>query len=205
MNKPTADTGSLPGTALETYGKTIPGDLGRDSIHLATIAVQSDERMFPGQHIGMTADGKASHAAPNLVGIVDPFLPGVVFPGQWFWLTLYPRTITSLRHVWKHPAFDSENTVKTNALGADLLKTDSEAWLKEWCKNNDCPSYDRVMKTIKEDWDDGDYRSGNMDEDHIYFVGIEAHAEIPDEFWVHVENVLGQPPRAKPKYFSCGC
>lgn len=111
MNKPTPDTGSMPGTALETIGSTFSADAGRDAIHLATIAVTSDEKLFAGMHVGLTGDRKVSGQTKEWVGIVDPFLNGPVFPGTHFWLVLYPRTITSLRHVWTHPAFENELAV----------------------------------------------------------------------------------------------
>lgn len=45
MSQPTPDTGTLPGTALETYGKMLTGDAGRDAIHLAVYAVTTDEML----------------------------------------------------------------------------------------------------------------------------------------------------------------
>ncbi len=40
------------------------------------------------------------------VGIVDPFLQRSVLQGQRFYLCLFPGTVTSLRHVWTHPALE---------------------------------------------------------------------------------------------------
>ncbi len=110
---PTPDTGSLAGTALETLGSLLDRDLGRDAIHLATICVTSDERVYPGQEIGLAGELKVSPRADKLIGIVDPFIKGSVNPGLHFWLVLYPRTITSLRHAWTHPAFESATLPET--------------------------------------------------------------------------------------------
>jgi hypothetical protein len=215
MNKPTPDTGTLPGTALETFGTTFNADAGRDAIHLATISVTSDETVFPSQHVGLVGEKKVSAAAAKLIGIVDPFLSSPVPAGTHFWLTLYPRTITSLRHAWTHPAFDdaaiSPKTFQEHHDGAreDLAKWQaSEKWLRDWLDGQgDNPGYEKVMRTIKEDWSDrdDDYVCGRMDEDSLFFGGTDAHGDIPPEFWEHVEVVLRHPPRHKPTYFSCSC
>lgn len=96
---------SETGGALETLGTTnIPATSGRDAIHIAVIRMVATTRLFPGQHVGV--DGSPN--AEKTVGIVDPYLPGPVYPDQPFWALLYPRTITGLRHVWTHPDFDDE-------------------------------------------------------------------------------------------------
>jgi hypothetical protein len=87
--------------ALETLGSIITKDETRDAVHVACLPAQAHERLNAGQHIGYS-NGVAT-TAPPYVGIVDPFLQSPVAFKEWFWILLYPRTITGLRHLWSHP------------------------------------------------------------------------------------------------------
>ena len=109
-----ADKRSVTTDALAVLGTLIDDTVGRDAIHLAVEPVFAGEQLFPGQHIGVI-DGQAYATNVNLkkVGIVDPFLTGGIPKGAKFLLVVFPRQITSLRHVWEHPDFPSDN---------DLLK-----------------------------------------------------------------------------------
>ena len=82
-------------------------DRRRDAVHIAVVPVISDQRLAPGQHVGLCVPDDLERVGPcdHNIGIVDPFLASDVEPGQRFWLLLYPGTITSLRHVWTHPTF----------------------------------------------------------------------------------------------------
>jgi hypothetical protein len=95
------------------------GDRRRDAIHIAVAPVTAAERLAPGQHVGLVREGSTELVGPceNAIGVVDPFLAGDVEPGQRFWLFLYPGTVTSLRHVWTHPAF----TAAANAIKEKVL------------------------------------------------------------------------------------
>lgn len=83
------------------------GDRRRDAIHIAVAPVTAAQRLAPGQHVGLVQEGSAELVGPcdNPIGIVDPFLANEVEVGQRFWLFMYPNTVTSLRHLWTHPAF----------------------------------------------------------------------------------------------------
>ncbi len=83
------------------------GDRRRDAIHIAVAPVTAGERLAPGQHVGLVQEGNLELVGlcDRNIGIVDPFLAEEVEPGQRFWLFLYPNTVTSLRHIWTHPAF----------------------------------------------------------------------------------------------------
>lgn len=112
----TTDSRSTHTDALGTLGTIIDENEKRDAIHLGVEPVQAGMDLRPAQHV-FIKDGKAYSTRPRgkvsgkFVGIVDPFLTRVVNEGQRFWLIVYPRQITSLRHVWEHPDFpDSRET-----------------------------------------------------------------------------------------------
>lgn len=84
----------------------------RDAVHVAVMPCWSfGELLQPGQHVRLVSGeaGKwfASSALPH-VGIVDPFLPHSVGIGQRFYVLLYPNTIESLRHEWRHKLIDGD-------------------------------------------------------------------------------------------------
>jgi hypothetical protein len=86
-------------------GQLVTGDAARDAVHIAVIPMTTVCDLLPGQHLQN--------------GIVDPYLAEPVKPGQRYWLLLYPGTVTSLRHVWAHPAFPPEPQHRTGvAVGA---------------------------------------------------------------------------------------
>ena len=89
---------------VPNLGHMPAADARRDAVHVAVAPVVAVELLLPGEHIGLYEDGRAGSAAKH-IGVVDPFRRQEVQPGERFWLFLYPGTVTSLRHVWTHPAF----------------------------------------------------------------------------------------------------
>lgn len=152
------------------------------------------EDLKPGDHVAVRG-GSAWPSDPQYgVGIVDPFLTEKVRKGDRFWLVMYPRTITSLRHVWSHPAFPDDQAAQVPSVSGDKAK--SERWLRIWCGQNDAPAYETLLHYIGED--DGD--------PYGLFVGDhESSAEIPGELWDHVEVVLGRKVKHRPTFFRCSC
>jgi len=161
-------------------------------------------------------DGRAAKGKEKAVGIVDPFLTVSVKEGQRFLLVVYPRKITSLRHVWSHPAFPEEHhpafhkeevaselefTEAHRELADKVAKrlqgiTPSQQWLKEYAERIDV-SYDDLMEHTKEyvdhgySWSDGGKFEGES---------------LPDGFWEHYEKVTGTEVEDKTtSFFSCSC
>jgi hypothetical protein len=89
-----------------TLGQLPDVKADRDAVHVAITPVEADTLLYPGQHV-ILKDGKAIAQLADAVGIVDPFLPPgtKIEAGTKFWLCLYPKTVTGIRHHWSHPAF----------------------------------------------------------------------------------------------------
>lgn len=209
----TADKRSVHTDALAWLGKQlIPENVGRDAIHLAVDNVVAGMALDPADHIRIVG-GEAFKCVPgdgtkNLEenyghGIVDPFLLRRVQKGERFLLVIYPRVITSLRHVWAHPTLpDREGQAGDKAV--------SEAWLRQYaCRVN--PYYvedlgsgeegkERAYQSLMEG-----IRSGQL-----VYHGIDMHSQgdliDADELRHHASVVLGrQVIWEEFDYFSCTC
>jgi hypothetical protein len=175
--------------ALETLGQLIDDTQKRDAIHLAVEPTIAGERLFPGQSVGIV-DGKATARAEPL-GIVDPFLTKPVFPDQRFWLVLFPRMVTSLRHVWSHPAFPDEGATGTTGYATSL------EWLENFASGPGL-SLHEIVKAAVEYLDCGTY---------LIEGGRWEGMGVPNEFWTHFEIVTGRKVREDERgsFFSCSC
>lgn len=197
--KMVVQTHTVATDALATLGTIIDETAGRDAIHLAVEPVTSQFALHPGQDVGLV-DGKAVPRKP-FVGIVDPFLSETVEPGQKFWLVVYPRQITSLRHVWEHPSFPNAET-PTSPEDPITSKEASIKWMTEWAVSHMGEDY----------YGDGDKRSPEaayasaIDAGHNMNVGPyeDARDHIDSEWWGHWETITGERGD-RDSYFSCGC
>lgn len=192
--------------ALDTLGTIIGEGEKRDAIHIAVFPAVAAERLNPGDHVYLVGENIAAQCHPGhpeAVGIVDPFLTSPVPFREGFWLLVYPRQITSLRHVWEHPDFPASrevpvDLVKVQAMASQLLsdKATSEQWLRDFCNNSDVPGFHATIGAALEQQDD----------DYVVFYGSDAHGDIPDEFWHHLGIYTGETIVSNPaKHFTCSC
>lgn len=190
--------------AIATMGSILPDEAGgKDAVHVAVFSAVADETVHPGQAVALVQDGEPDSAVSakekHKIGIVDPFLSHPVQYGERFWVYLYPRTITGLSHQWTHPAFDDADTVYATPSN----KLASEQWLRDFCQKADCPGYEAVLGKAAQI---ADGHNDAFDDEYMQFTGVDAHGEIPDEFWDHVEIVLGRPVQGeRARYFTCSC
>ncbi len=175
-------------------GQLAPKDASRDAIHIACAPVTSDVTIYPGEHLYLVEGSSdkvrpvrlsRSSGTPATVGISDPYLKVSITAGQLFWLCLYPKTVTSLRHEWTHPAFKFEPSAELSELEK------SKIWLTKYA--DDCGvDYEQMMNAIKND----DYI--NMGENENY------KGMYSDDFAKHCSIVLGVDKDYYPP-FSCSC
>lgn len=190
-----ADKRTVSTDALATLG-TIITEGGRDAIHLAVEPVVAGERLYPSAHIGVK-NGKAYHNTDKLyahcdkfLGIVDPFLLSPVEIGDRFWLIVYPRQITSLRHVWEHPDFDK----KLKDIESEFHT--SQKWIEDFAESHGL-TYERVISVADENANGG-YETISLGQ---------SETQVPAEFWDHYQVVRGKVVEEanKGSFFSCAC
>lgn len=199
-----ADKRSVTTDALETLGYVIDSEQKRDAIHLAVEPVVAGETLYPGQDIGFNEDGEATHRnADKFLGIVDPFLKRRVEPGDRFWLVVYPRKITSLRHVWTHPDFPKTGDlmdVEQCTKKATAERTDTEdamRWIANYAGTLGL-TYDALM----------DAALAYLDDDKYLCEGSRYEGEsLPEGFWSHFEIITRRNVRESQRhsFFSCSC
>lgn len=191
----TTQTHTVSTDALATLGTIIDETAGRDAIHLAVEPAVAVEKLFPGQHVGFVAGGVGT--SKNPVGIVDPFINGFVAPGQRFWLVVYPRTITSLRHVWEHPAFVAAEEPQAS----EPDKTASVTWMTAWAVKHMGHNYYGDEPISPEEAFNSAIAAG-----HDQHIGPYESARdfIDSEWWDHWETITGELGE-RDSFFSCGC
>ncbi len=183
--------------ALETLGTIIDDTQKRDAIHLAVLPVMAGARLKPGQEIALT-DGVALPQAGGML-IVDPFLSEPAMPGERFWAVLKPRLVTSLRHVWTHPEFPSEEVAAPAAAGSfDLEKAKARAVIERIAEQCNVDSADELIWGARRYIKHGDYMCEG---------GRWEGVSLPDEFWPAYEIVTGEMATEHygDSFFSCSC
>lgn len=212
-----ADKRSTHTDALETLGMIHTKPEARDAIHLAVEPVEAGESLEPGENI-LIRNGKAYGCRRDnghAVGIVDPFLQNDVKKGDKFWLVLYPRTITSLRHVWSHPAFDAVPDLPVAKAGP-TPQEEAYQWIVEYAN--------RLTLMVAESYD-GEYQDGVSAEELIdtamshvnsgsswggdYLVrgGAFEGVGTEREFWnkLAIYKGINIPEDDRNSFFSCSC
>jgi hypothetical protein len=192
-----AEKRSVSTDALATLG-TIITDGGRDAIHLAVEPVIAGEELLPGAHIGLR-DGVAYTGQIEHLGIVDPFLTKNIQEGEKFWLIVYPRQITSLRHVWSHPKFPEKDETKTLTDPIEI----SKKWIADFADR--IRQHPESLMDAAEQWIDTD--DGKYGGEHTYdnSESYKDHWHEFPEFWKHYEVVTGKKPNAPEVFFTCSC
>jgi hypothetical protein len=163
-------------------------------------------KLFPGQAVALVKPGDVEHVTAAVgrgIGIVDPFLGHAVEPGTWFWVFLYPNTITSLKHNWTHPAFAEKPAAAPAPAPAVVVdvrvvnQAMSRKWLKDFSDGLNV-GYQEMVDAATDFVQHGQYFSRDGDFEGEY---------VPDEFWEHYQNVTGNvvPADKQDNFFSCSC
>lgn len=193
-----ADSRPVTTDALETLGSIISEKEKRDAIHLAVEPVIAAHLLQPGDDVGLLPDGSATTEGVKFLGIVDPFLKEPVAEGERFWLVVYPRQITSLRHVWEHPLFPASGETT-----AAPQYSASEQWIRRFADR--VSLHYGVLMEGAADWVRS--KEGGGWGEYLCFGGLLEGESVPDEFWTHYDAVTGNvtPEDKRGSFFTCSC
>ena len=182
--------------ALETLGTVIDDTQKRDAIHLAVLPMVAGQRLHAGQDIGIKND-VAMTTAKEKLGIVDPFLKEPVQKGERFWMVLYPRMVTSLRHVWSHPAFADEAGVSAPSVAVSSALSLAKETIERIAEVAEI-SYDEIISAADDYLSHGEYLCQGGKWEGFYLSG---------EFWPAYEIVSGRTVKEDDRgsFFSCSC
>jgi hypothetical protein len=179
-------------------GRIITGEADRDAVHIAVVPLIAHTTLKPGEHIAVSTADKGVAQTPGTpmatdpVGIVDPFLRADVKPNQQFFAYLYPGTVISLRHHYRHPVLDAEEIRRETI---EMLTGASRKFITE-CAEEINLTYPEIMQHA-EQW----LRTG---EEVNWDPSMQGGFSY-DEFWKHYEIVTGTtvPATGKAGFYTC--
>ena len=181
--------------ALETLGTIIDASQKRDAIHLAVLPAQAGTALARGESIKIENGQAWIDHGPSPLLIVDPFLRQGVARGEWFWAVLRPRLVTSLRHVWDHPALPDEGAGIGPAKSTP--RDIAEKWLRDYAANLDV-GFDDLIYCAEGYLRDGEY---------MVRGGVLEGVSTSDDFWVEFGVYRGTPVPGyqRGNFFGCSC
>lgn len=179
-------------------GELITGEAHRDAVHVAVVPMKAAHVLQPGRHVGMNKEGEADATllSEDHIGIVDPFLKSPIKKGQRFHVLLYPGTVISLRHVYRHPILDADQ-IRQETM--ELLAAPSVQRLKEIAEEWG-GTYEALMRCTKRYLKTGELMTFDG-------MGKGMNATTPDDFWEHYERVTNVqvPKKKQTDFFRCNC
>ncbi len=179
-------------TAQDTIGQLLSSVSLRDAVHVSVMSVVAQVNLVPGDHVGI--DGTRN----NPVGIVDPFLQKRLNPGDVFWLFVYPRKVTSLRHVWSHPDIPDEFSLQSSEVKVVSKEKEIALYnLKTYAEEVDV-DLDVLLSAAEEYLESGSYLNLGGKLEGLY---------VDDRFWdnygVYTDKHVKSQDRGN--FFTCSC
>lgn len=179
-------------------GELVAFDRPRDAVHIAVIPLVAAEELHPGWMVNVDEAGYAYKVADQYrsIGVVDPFIYGVVEKGQRFWALLRPGSVTGMRHQWTSADFPEMGVPATAE-----ARSASVNWLVSFAGDK-VISYEAMVE-------------GAISGEGATF-GVDCHGTIAREFgedvaqlfWDHMEVVTGRKFTVSHRTgtpFSCSC